>query len=116
MAESHPEEIARLTGNTNGDEYVAWVQRTSREVAAYKHLSEGLGRLNATNAIMDVRVRRLYQEARWIERGFGDHNSTSGECDCPGDRDEIPTFEGRCTGCGANLYEDRRRYRIEVAS
>lgn len=30
-------------------------------------------------------------------------NVNSSECDCPGDRDQIPVFEGRCTGCGAVL-------------
>lgn len=30
-------------------------------------------------------------------------NILSAECDCPGNRDAIPVFEGRCTGCGAVL-------------
>lgn len=32
-------------------------------------------------------------------------NILSGECDCRGNRDAIPVFEGRCTGCGAVLHE-----------
>ena len=31
-------------------------------------------------------------------------NILSGECDCGGNRDAIPVFEGRCTGCGAVLH------------
>ena len=31
-------------------------------------------------------------------------NILSGECDCPGNRDAIPVFEDRCTGCGAVLH------------
>lgn len=43
-------------------------------------------------------------------------NVSSGECDCSGERTAIPVFEGRCTGCGALLYEDGRRNRREVVS
>lgn len=31
-------------------------------------------------------------------------NVNSSECDCPGDRDVIPVWDGRCSGCGAVLY------------
>lgn len=44
------------------------------------------------------------------------HNILSGECDCSGNRVEIPLFEGRCMGCGALLYEDGRRNREEVGA
>jgi hypothetical protein len=45
-----------------------------------------------------------YQAARHVHV-MGLPNILSGECDCPGSRDAVPVFEGRCTGCGAVLSE-----------
>lgn len=45
-----------------------------------------------------------YQAARHVHV-MSLPNILSGECDCPGNRDAIPVFEGRCTGCGAVLSE-----------
>lgn len=43
-----------------------------------------------------------YQAERHVHV-MGLPNILSAECDCPGNREAIPVFEGRCTGCGAVL-------------
>lgn len=117
MAESHQDEYDRLMGNDNGDRYIAWVQSTVWKADALEHIKGEMLRLQATNTIMDVRIVHILWEAGWLERGYGLHNKNSGQCDCPvRNRADIPMCEGRCTGCGARLYEDGRRHRTEVAA